>query len=175
MEHPGSRCFRLLRQSLFVLSTATAAYAADQATAKPASGSSPNQLGQLIAAIHRKAKGLETSEGMRLGFKSFTTAYKIQPESIKYSDYVVVRLLYDATRDAGFWNLHWTITNMPPNSDQIWRQWKTTRNSSFVSPTASAECDEFSALFAFLARRAGVHGIGLLWPYPNHTVAVWVV
>ena len=64
---------------------------------------------------------------------------------------------------------------MPPNSDQIWRQWKTTRNSSFVSPTASAECDEFSALFAFLARRAGVHGIGLLWPYPNHTVAVWVV
>jgi hypothetical protein len=24
-------------------------------------------------------------------------------------------------------------------------------------------------------RRAGVHDVGLLWPYSNHTVAVWVV
>jgi hypothetical protein len=112
---------------------------------------------------------------MRLGFRSFTSAYKIAPDSVSYSDYVVVRLLYEATRDAGFWNMHWTITNMPPNSDQIWRQWKAMPNPSLTMPTASAECDEFSALFAFLAGRAGVHGIGLFWPYPNHTVAVWVL
>ena len=52
------------------------------------------------------------------------TAYKIAPGSISYSDFVIVRLLYEATRDAGFWNMHWTITNMPPNSDRIWSQWK---------------------------------------------------
>jgi len=44
-----------------------------------------------------------------------------------------------------------------------------------LAPTATAECDELSALFAFLAGRAGVRSIGLLWPYPNHTVAVWTV
>jgi hypothetical protein len=44
-----------------------------------------------------------------------------------------------------------------------------------LTPTASAECDELSALFAFLVERAGVRSVGLFWPYPNHTVAVWVL
>jgi len=112
---------------------------------------------------------------MRLSFQSFTSSYKIAPSSISYSDFVVVRLLYEATRDAGFWNMHWTITNMPPNSDQVWKQWKTVRAVSPLAPTAIAECDELSALFAFLVERAGVRSVGLFWPYPNHTVAVWVL
>lgn len=41
--------------------------------------------------------------------------------------------------------------------------------------TATAECDELSALYAFLVERAGVKTVGLFWPAPNHTVAVWVV
>lgn len=44
-----------------------------------------------------------------------------------------------------------------------------------LTPTASAECDELSALYAFLVERAGVRTVGLFWPYPNHTVAVWVI
>ena len=32
-----------------------------------------------------------------------------------------------------------------------------------------------SPLYAFLAGRAGVTGVGLFWPFSNHTVAVWVV
>ena len=44
-----------------------------------------------------------------------------------------------------------------------------------LSPTASAECDELSALYAFLVEREGVKGVGLFWPAPNHTVAVWVL
>ena len=44
-----------------------------------------------------------------------------------------------------------------------------------MTPTASAECDELSALFSFLVERAGVRSVGLFWPYPNHTVAVWVL
>ena len=112
---------------------------------------------------------------MRSSFQSFTTAYKIAPASISYSDFVTVRLLYEATRDAGFWNIHWAITNMPPNSDQIWRQWKDVGAVSPTKSTATAECDELSALYSFLVERSGVRTVGLFWPYPNHTVAVWVI
>jgi hypothetical protein len=112
---------------------------------------------------------------MRQGFADFTAAHKLRPESVSYSDYATLRLLYEATRDAGFWNMHWTITDREPNSDNVWQQWRAQTVPSFVAPTASAECDELSALYAFLAGRAGVHGVGLLWPYPNHTVATWVL
>lgn len=129
----------------------------------------------MIAEVRARAKVLETSSGMRDSFKSFTAAYKIDPAGIRYSDFVIVRLLYEATRDAGFWNMHWTITNQPPNSDRVWSQWKAVESVSPVGQTAEAECDELSALFAFLVERAGVHSVGLFWPYPNHTVAVWVL
>lgn len=112
---------------------------------------------------------------MRLGFQSFLAAHQLAPESIRYSDYVIVRLLFEATRDAGFWNLHWAITDQPPNSDRIWQQWKNVKRASALESTATAECDELSALYAFLVERSGVKGVGLFWPAPNHTVAVWVV
>jgi len=102
---------------------------------------------------------------MRSSFQSFTSAYKIATESVSYSDYVVARLFYEAARDAGFWNIHWTITNMPPNSDRIWSQWKSVQELSFLTPTASAECDELSALYAFLVGRAGFEVSG----YSGHT------
>jgi hypothetical protein len=87
----------------------------------------------------------------------------------------VIRLLFEATRDAGLWNLHWSVTDQPPNSGRIWQQWKDVRRTSVLEPTATAECDELSALYAFLVERVGVKSVGLLWPYPNHTVAVWMV
>jgi hypothetical protein len=132
-------------------------------------------LARLITEIQLHSKKLEDSSGMRSSFQSFTTAYKVAPASISYSDFVIVRLLYEATRDAGFWNMHWSITNMPPNSDQVWRQWKDVRAVSPTQSTATAECDELSALYSFLVERSGVHTVGLFWPYPNHTVAVWVI
>lgn len=148
--------------------------AGSKPTQQTASASNTN-LAQLIRTIRDRANSIESTSGMRLSFRSFTAAYKVQPQSVSYSDYVVARLLYEATRDAGFWNLHWTITDKPPNSDNIWRQWQQAARPSPVMPTASAECDELSALYAFLAGRAGIKGVGLFWPYPNHTVAVWVI
>jgi hypothetical protein len=149
-----------------------AAYAVDSKAPPSGPGS---RLAPLVEAIRTEAKALEGSRGMRQGFQSFTSAYKISPGGIRYSDFVLVRLLYEATRDAGLWNLHWTITDQPPNSDRIWQQWQSAGTAVATSPTASAECDELSALYAFLVGRAGVHGVGLFWPYPNHTVAVWVI
>jgi len=142
---------------------------------RPAASASQTTLARLIEQIQDKAKKLESSSGIRLSFESFNSAYKVSPRNISYSDFVIVRLLYEATRDAGFWNMHWTITNMPPNSDQVWRQWKAVTSVSPQTPTASAECDELSALYAFLVEREGVRTVGLFWPYPNHTVAVWVL
>jgi hypothetical protein len=146
-----------------------------QGPIRPESSASSTALVQLVSSIRGKAKTLEGSAGMRLGFRSFVSAHKLAPESINYSDYVVVRLLFEATRDAGFWNLHWSITDQPPNSDKIWLQWRSIKRTSPLTPTATAECDELSALYAFLVERSGVRSVGLFWPFPNHTVAVWVV
>ena len=158
----------------FLLLVATSLYAVDPRP-QPSPGRADTTVAHLVTEIRAHAKKLEGSSGMHSSFQSFTTAYKIAPNSIRYSDYVVVRLLYEATRDAGFWNMHWTITNMPPNSDQVWKQWKTVHEVSPLVPTASAECDELSALYAFLVEHAGTRSVGLFWPYPNHTVAVWVL
>jgi hypothetical protein len=138
---------------------------------------SPNRttLNQFVRQIQQKAKTLESASGMRSGFQSFTSSHKLPAESLHYSDYVIVRLLFEAARDAGYWNLHWDITDQPPNSDRIWQQWKSVTKPSPLVPTATAECDELSALYAFLVERAGVRNVGLFWPAANHTVAVWTV
>jgi hypothetical protein len=112
---------------------------------------------------------------MRLAFQSFLATHHLPPDSVRYSDFVIIRLLFEATRDAGFWNMHWSITDQPPNSDRIWSQWKAILRPSPSEPTATAECDELSALYAFLVERSGVESVGLLWPTTNHTVAVWVL
>ena len=132
-------------------------------------------LSQFIEALCQKAKTLENSAGMKSSFESFVADHHLEVNSIRYSDYVLIRLLFEATRDAGLWNLHWKITNQPPNSDRIWRQWHDLRKPSLSEPTAIAECDELSALYAFLVERVGVKPVGLFWPASNHTVAVWVL
>ncbi len=131
-------------------------------------------VAQLVEAVREKAKGLEGSEGTRRSFQDFTLSFALRPESVRLADYAVIRLLFEATRDAGLWNLRWSITDLPPQSDNIWHQWQQAHVLSPAAPTATAECDELSALFAFLVRSAGVRGVGLLWPAENHTVATWI-
>jgi hypothetical protein len=140
----------------------------------PPSTSSPTDLSHLLIALRNQAAKLEFNSAMRVNFESFTSSRKLTPGTIRYPDYVMVHLLFEATRDAGFWNMRWNITDQPPNSDRVWRQWRSVNAPSFVAPTAIAECDELSALYAFLVERAGVRAVGLFWPYPNHTVAVWM-
>jgi hypothetical protein len=155
--------------------TSVCVYGQNRKSAAAAAPWADDSVGQLVNMVRGKAKALEGTSGMRLGFQSFLVAHQLAPESIRYSDYGIVRLLFEATRDAGFWNLHWAITDQPPNSDRIWQQWKNVEKPSALESTATAECDELSALYAFLAERAGVKSVGLFWPAPNHTVAVWVV
>jgi hypothetical protein len=146
------------------------------AQARPAAHPAPTAtVAELVSGFREKAKALEGTSGMKLGYQSLTSEFHLAPERVRYSDFVLVRLLFESTRDAGLWNLHWTITDREPNSDVIWKQWQTVKTPSPTVPTASAECDELSALFAFLARSLGIKGVGLFWPASNHTVAVWEI
>jgi len=129
----------------------------------------------LVAALRAKSKSLQSSSAERSAFESFVTERNLASGSVSFADFVLIRVIFEATRDAGFWNMHWSITDQPPYSDRIWLQWKAVARPSFTRQTATAECDELSALFAFLAARAGVKNVGLFWPYPNHTVAVWTI
>ena len=147
----------------------------EQNSASAVSSDSRTTLSQFVNVIRAKAKTLEASPATQQDFRSFVSAHNLPPDSVSYRDYVVVHLLFEATRDAGFWNMHWSITDQPPNSDSIWRQWRSITHPSALQPTATAECDELSALFAFLVELAGVKPVGLFWPYANHTVAVWTV
>ena len=143
------------------------------ASAIPSPQTPSPTLINLISAIRAKSKSLESSPAQRHAYDSFLAAHHLAPGSIPFSDFVLVHLFFEATRDAGYWNMHWSITDQPPNSDRIWTQWKSIAQPSFAQKSATAECDELSALFAFLVQRSGVKGVGLFWPYPNHTVAVW--
>jgi hypothetical protein len=61
-----------------------------------AAHSSPAVSGVTLAHFTRlirdKANAREKDAAMRLSFTSFTTASRIQPERVSYSDFVVVRL-----------------------------------------------------------------------------------
>jgi hypothetical protein len=176
MKYSIQRSCSALSLALILLMVGTVSvYGQERKPAQSVVSSSDTKLAQFVSLIRGEAKALESSSGMRAGFRSFTSAHKLPPESVSYSDFVVVRLFFEATRDAGFWNLHWSITDQPPNSDRIWRQWRDAKMPTVSAPTATAECDELSALFAFLVERAGVKGVGLFWPASNHTVAVWVL
>ena len=112
------------------------AYAQDR---RPGPAMPDDSVGQLVSLVRTKAKALEGSSGMREGFQSFLRGHQLGPDSVRYSDYVIVRLLFEATRDAGFWNLHWAITDQPPNSDRIWEQWKQVKRAYALESTATAE------------------------------------
>ena len=132
---------------------------------------------ELFAQLDVVADDIAESEAVRADYDALVAAHDLNDDEALFRDYVRVKLAFEATRDAGWWHLHWRITNEKPNSDQIWHQWRKTGTPDPENPSASAdgECDELSALFAFAARRLGVHGIGLFWPTWNHVVAVWTV
>src|SRR5271163_3048427 len=111
---PTRRAPQLAVACLLVAAFATARL---QSRAAASSSAQPSRtdLAQFITVLHAKAQGLGNSSGVRLAFQSFTAAHQFPPNSRRYSDLLMVRLQYKATRDAEFWNKHWEITKKPPN------------------------------------------------------------
>lgn len=127
----------------------------------------------LVARLRAQAAASQASPAVRADYDALLASQRLSAAQLPYADYAYLRLLFEATRDGGYWNLHWAITDREPNSDAIWNQWRSLRGATPTGITATAECDELSALHAFLARRGGVRNVGLFWPTSNHTVAVW--
>jgi len=108
-------------------------------------------------------------------YSTFVTARAFSTDNPKLKqDYRRLRLLFEALRDGGFWHLRWAITDKEPSSQFIWKYWlRDEVRPGFAEPSATAECDESSALFGMLARHLHVYNVGLFYPTWNHTIAVW--
>jgi hypothetical protein len=115
------------------------------------------------------------SEATRADYDAFVARNDLAASDALYADFVRVKIAFEATRAGGLWGLQWNITDREPESDAIWAAWRRIDGGRPKQPTAVAECDELSALFAFVARRMGVGDIGLFWPVWNHVVAVWTL
>jgi hypothetical protein len=108
-------------------------------------------------------------------YPKFVAAHALPAQDPKLrQDYRRLRLLFEALRDGGFWHLRWAVTDQEPSSKLIWQHWlRDPVRPQFAEPSATAECDESSALFGMLARHLRVHSVGLFYPTWNHTIAVW--
>lgn len=133
----------------------------------------PANLDALIAALSAEADRAADLPNLRADYGQLVAAHTLPDTPEGRLAYTRVKLAFEATRDGGWWWVHWTITNREPNSDAVWAAWASAAHKGEGGSTADAECDELSALFAFLARRLGVKEVGLLWPTSNHTVAAW--
>jgi hypothetical protein len=154
----------------------------------PFAGRDRVRVDELLAALALEVDTLATSPDIRKDYEVFLTDFELEDSDELYLDYVRIKLAFEATRAGGWWGLTWDITNEEPRSDLVWAHWKSlelgpaptlaSEVPSLPDTTAIAECDELSALFAFVAQRIGLSRsseVGLLWPTGNHVVAVWTI
>jgi hypothetical protein len=129
---------------------------------------------RLVADLQVEIDALKSTPKVRLDFAKLAGNHAMPADEAMFRDYLRVKTAFEATREAGWWRVGWTITDREPRSDAIWTAWRSL-TGAIPRMTAVAECDESSALLSVLLRRLGVRGVGLFWPTSNHTVAVWKV
>jgi hypothetical protein len=110
--HSRLLCWGLIAVA-FVLTATADVHSQEQNPASVVSPDSHTTLLQFVNGIRGRAKILEDSTGTQHDFRSLVSAHNLPPDSVSYHDYVVVHLLFEATRDAGFWNVHWSVTDQP--------------------------------------------------------------
>jgi hypothetical protein len=126
----------------------------------------------LIAGLEREIAAVDPTPPVRADFARIARDHALPTDAAALRNYLRVKTVFEATREAGWWRLAWTITDRQPQSDAIWAAWRSV-GDAVPRITASAECDETSALVSLILRRLGVKSVGLFWPQSNHTVAVW--
>jgi hypothetical protein len=131
-------------------------------------------VGRITEELGREIDALQPSAVVRADFARVARRHDLPTDDAMLRQYLRVKTVFEATREAGWWRLAWSVTDREPQSDAIWAAWRTI-GARVPRTTATAECDESSALAALLLRRLGVRTVGLFWPQFNHTVAVWKV
>jgi hypothetical protein len=132
-------------------------------------------MGEFWRALSAQIAQLDTA-ALRSGFEAFAAQHAVDPSSpALFGDFAKLWVVFEATRDGGWWRLRWDITDQEPSSVKIWKAWFRTPppEQSFAAASAVAECDEITALFSVTARRLGVRGVGLFYPTWNHVIAGW--
>ncbi|TXH69100.1 MAG: hypothetical protein E6Q88_09495 [Lysobacteraceae bacterium] len=157
-----------------------AAPPAGSARPLPFAGRETVSVAELFAAMREEAAVIATSPAIGRDYRRLLARHRLREADLALDDYVRVKLAFEATRAGGLWGVAWTVTDRQPQSDAVWAQWRALRLPDDRLPdiTATAECDELSALFAFVAHGMGVSRksrLGLFWPTHNHTVAVWMI
>jgi hypothetical protein len=147
------------------------------------------RVDELLAALSEEVPKVAESEAVAADYAAFLERFELADDPELYLDYVRIKIAFEATRAGGWWGLRWAITNEDANSDKIWAAWRELDDAGPVPEqaselpalpviTATAECDELSALFAFIVQRIGLSkasDVGLFWPEWNHVVAVWTI
>lgn len=133
----------------------------------------PMKLGRFVSQLADRIDACAT-EARRPDAARFFASHGIARTESGEREYVRMRTLFELTRDGGPLRLRWAVTNEEPTSKKVWAAWRASPPpSTSTMPSATAECDEISALFANLARKMGVRRVGLFWPTWNHTIAAW--
>ncbi|MDG1478238.1 MAG: hypothetical protein P8R54_01540 [Myxococcota bacterium] len=130
-------------------------------------------LADLIDALEHEAQDVENSEVIAADFHRLAEAHNLPQTNALRSDYVRVKLAFEATRDAGWWYLRRTHAETTPSSQGIWEQWAKWPGGHPIQSSATADSSALSAMFAFLVCHLGVAEVGLFYPTPDHTVAAW--
>jgi hypothetical protein len=131
-------------------------------------------FGDFWSALSTQIERLDTT-ALRGGFEAFAARHQVDPSTPQlWQDFTRLWLVFEATRDGGWWRLRWDVTDQEPTSVVIWKAWmRAPPAHAFATESAVAECDEITALFSVAARRLGVRGVGLFYPTWNHVIAGW--
>lgn len=111
---------------------------------------------------------------MRQAFQSFTAAHHLPLESVRYSDSVTIRLLFEATTRA-----FGTCSGPSPTNRRIQAisgvNGTRYRHPLFWSLLLRRNATNCLRCTPFLLNAAALRVSAFFWPYANHTVAVWVL
>ena len=147
---------------------------ADESLVEPKSFSSttPEMSFEEFVGVLRTHIDALPFERHAVEYSAFLTRHAFEDSAELRAEYHRIAILFEMTRDGGPWKLRWDITNEEPSSKKIWAQWRDKLDTS-ATTSATAECDELSALFGWLASSMGIKKVGLVWPTSNHTIAAW--
>src|SRR5262249_53874084 len=101
-----------LRTAAFVLAACltcapTLAPAAPRAAATPPRSTAEPTVAELIARLRQRAAVSQRSPAVRADYLALLRAQNLDERQAPYADFAWLRLLFEATRDGGYWNLRW--------------------------------------------------------------------
>ena len=109
----------------------------------------------LLAELAAIADAMEEDPTVQADFDAFVEDRNLAPTASLRRDFTRVKLVFEATRDGGWWHLRWDITNRKPNSEEIWAQWQAAprlfdaAGDALPTATAMVPCERSTSRLAY--------------------------